>query len=100
MKKPAGTPEIPALLLAAPNKRYKYEVVNPLWQTTRRNLYSIGAVEEELREAVLSYRAMGKENELVNERFQIVDFCVKSSIKISLFSLSCSSKQKISFFLL
>ena len=37
------------------------------------NLYSIGAVEEELREAVLSYRAMGKENELVNERFQIVD---------------------------
>ena len=37
------------------------------------NLYSIGAVEEELREAVFSYRAMGKENELVNERFQIVD---------------------------
>ena len=37
------------------------------------NLYSIGAVEEELRETVLSYRAMGKENELVNERFQIVD---------------------------
>ena len=37
------------------------------------NLYSIGAVEEELREAVLSYRALGREKELVNERFQIVD---------------------------
>ena len=37
------------------------------------NLYSIGAVEKELREAVLSYRALGREKELVNETFQIID---------------------------
>ena len=37
------------------------------------NLYSIGAVEEEVREAVFSYRAMGKENEWRNESFQIID---------------------------
>ena len=37
------------------------------------NLYSIGAVEEELHEAVFSYRALGKEKELVHENFQIID---------------------------
>ena len=37
------------------------------------NLYSIGAVEKEVREAVFSYRAMGKENEWRNESFQIID---------------------------
>ena len=37
------------------------------------NLCSIGAMEEELREAVLFYRANGRENEIVKEQFQIVD---------------------------
>ena len=37
------------------------------------NLYSIGAVEEELREAVFSYRSLGREDEIVQEQFQIID---------------------------
>ncbi len=37
------------------------------------NLYSIGAIEEELREAVFSYRAIGKEDKIVQEHFQIID---------------------------
>ena len=37
------------------------------------NLCSIGAIEEELREAVLFYRANGRAGEIVKEQFQIVD---------------------------
>lgn len=37
------------------------------------NLYSIGAVEEEMREAVFQYRRHEKEGQIVNETFQIID---------------------------
>ncbi len=37
------------------------------------NLYSIGAVEEELCEAVFAYHASGRGDEIVNEHFQIID---------------------------
>ena len=37
------------------------------------NLYSIGAIEEEMREAVFQYRSHEKEDQIVNETFQIID---------------------------
>ena len=37
------------------------------------NLYSIGAVEEEMQIAMTYYRSLGMEGEIVNERFQVVD---------------------------
>ncbi len=37
------------------------------------NLYSIGAVEEEMQIAMTYYRSLGKSEEIVNEHFQIVD---------------------------
>ncbi len=37
------------------------------------NLYSIGAVEEELRGAVFAYRAGGRGGEIVNEHFRVID---------------------------
>ncbi len=37
------------------------------------NLFSIGTIEEEMQAAVTYYRSRGCENEIVNERFRIVD---------------------------
>ena len=37
------------------------------------NLYSIGAVEEEMELATAYYRALGLENEIVNEHFKVID---------------------------
>ncbi|MCI8513126.1 MAG: DEAD/DEAH box helicase family protein [Lachnospiraceae bacterium] len=37
------------------------------------NLYSIGAVEEEMQTAVMYYRALGLDHEIVREHFRIVD---------------------------
>lgn len=37
------------------------------------NLYSVGAVEEEMQTAVLYYRALGQEDEIVREHFKIVE---------------------------
>lgn len=37
------------------------------------NLYSIGTIEEEMRLAVSYYRSHGRENEIVNEHFRIID---------------------------
>ena len=37
------------------------------------NLYSIGAIEEEMQIAATYYRCLGMENEIVNERFCVVD---------------------------
>ena len=37
------------------------------------NLFSIGAIEEEFRETVFSYRALGQEDKIVLENFQIID---------------------------
>lgn len=37
------------------------------------NLYSISAVEEEMRVAMTYYRSVGSEGNIVNERFEIVD---------------------------
>ncbi len=37
------------------------------------NLYSIGAVEEEMQIATTYYRSLGLEDEIVNEHFQIID---------------------------
>lgn len=37
------------------------------------NLYSIGAIEEEMREAIFQYRSHEKEGQIVNETFQIID---------------------------
>lgn len=37
------------------------------------NLYSIGAVEEEMELATAYYRSLGLENEIVNEHFRVID---------------------------
>lgn len=37
------------------------------------NLYSIGAIEEEMFVATTYYRALGEDEEIVNERFQVID---------------------------
>ena len=37
------------------------------------NLYSIGAVEEEMQVAMTYYRSLGLDSEIVNEQFQVVD---------------------------
>lgn len=37
------------------------------------NLYSIGTIEEEMRLAVSYYRSHGRENEIVNEHFRVID---------------------------
>ncbi len=37
------------------------------------NLYSIGAIEEELQRAVFFYRAADREQEIIYERFQVID---------------------------
>lgn len=37
------------------------------------NLYSIGAVEEEMQIAMTYYRALGEDGAIVNEQFQVVD---------------------------
>lgn len=37
------------------------------------NLYSIGAVEEEMRLAISYYRSHGLENDIVNEHFRVID---------------------------
>lgn len=37
------------------------------------NLYSVGAIEEEMRAAEGYYRALGEEEEIVRERFEIID---------------------------
>ncbi len=37
------------------------------------NLCSIGAVEEELRQAVVRYRADGRRNQIVNKHFRVID---------------------------
>lgn len=37
------------------------------------NLYSIGAVEEEMQIAATYYRSLGREGEIVNEQFRVID---------------------------
>lgn len=37
------------------------------------NLYSVGAVEEEMQTAVLYYRSLGLDHEIVRERFRVID---------------------------
>ena len=37
------------------------------------NLYSIGAIEEEMEIAAVYYRSLGEDEAIVNERFQIID---------------------------
>lgn len=37
------------------------------------NLYSVGAIEEEMQAAALYYRSLGRENEIVNEQFRVID---------------------------
>ncbi len=37
------------------------------------NLYSVGAVEEEMQLVISYYRSHGMENEIVNERFSVID---------------------------
>lgn len=37
------------------------------------NLYSIGAVKEEMQAAVTYYRSLGLDSQIVNERFQVID---------------------------
>ena len=37
------------------------------------NLYSIGAIEEEIREAIFLYRSHEKSDEIVNKTFEIID---------------------------
>ena len=37
------------------------------------NLYSIGAIEEEMQIATVYYRALGEEDKIVNEHFRIID---------------------------
>lgn len=37
------------------------------------NLYSIGAIEEEMQIAMTYYRALGEDKAIVNERFQVID---------------------------
>lgn len=45
-----------------------FDIVNNL-----QNLYSIGTIEQEMQIAANYYRFMGMENEIVNERFKIID---------------------------
>jgi hypothetical protein len=45
-----------------------FDIVNNI-----ENLYSIGAIEEEMQAAVNYYRERGLEKKIVNERFEIVD---------------------------
>lgn len=45
-----------------------FDIVNNI-----ENLYSIGTIEQEMQIAVNYYRFMGMEDEIVNERFKIVD---------------------------
>lgn len=37
------------------------------------NLYSIGAIEEEMQAAMTYYRSLGQDSEIVNEQFRVVD---------------------------
>lgn len=37
------------------------------------NLYSIGAVEEEMQIAMTYYRSLGEDDAIINERFQVID---------------------------
>ena len=37
------------------------------------NLYSIGAIEEEMQVAMTYYRSLGRESEIVNEQFRVID---------------------------
>lgn len=37
------------------------------------NLYSIGAIQEEMNEAVSYYRSLGESEEIVKERFEVID---------------------------
>ena len=37
------------------------------------NLYSIGVLEDEMRDAAMYYRSWGEQKEVVNERFQVID---------------------------
>ena len=37
------------------------------------NLYSIGAVEEEMQIAMTYYRSLGEDDTIINERFQVID---------------------------
>lgn len=45
-----------------------FDIVNNI-----ENLYSIGAIEEEMREAVVYYRAHGDSSIIINENFEIID---------------------------
>lgn len=37
------------------------------------NLYSMGAVEEEMQIAITYYRSLGRDNEIINEQFLVID---------------------------
>lgn len=37
------------------------------------NLYSIGAIEEEMKQVMFNYRSHGRGDEIVNDRFQVID---------------------------
>ncbi|MGM9937880.1 MAG: Helicase associated domain protein [Candidatus Ornithomonoglobus sp.] len=45
-----------------------FDIVNNI-----ENLYSIGAVEEEMTIAAAYYRSLGEEEEIVNEHFEVID---------------------------
>ena len=45
-----------------------FDVVNNI-----ENLYSIGTVQEEIQNAVTYYRSFGRENEIVNDGFDVID---------------------------